>query len=155
MRLRGLIRAKSVELTGPASRTFLKRGKRQGEVTAQTATTKRRIAIWILRLLLGLLFLSIGAAKLSSSLQTVRLFAAIGWGQWFRYLTGLVDVTGALLVFVPRWTCYGALLLACTVGLATFLYVALLHNNPSVPLALTLLAATLAWLTRPRRTKPA
>ncbi|MGD0201721.1 MAG: DoxX family protein [Bryobacteraceae bacterium] len=109
------------------------------------------IAIWALRVSLGLAFLTIGAAKLTSSLQTVQLFAAIGWGQWFRYLTGLLDVIGALLLFVPRWTCYGGLLLACSVGSATVLYLALLHHNPAAPLALTLLAATLAWLTRPRR----
>ena len=36
---------------------------------------------------------------------------------------------GALLLSVPRWTCYGALLLAVTVGTATVLYVALLHKS--------------------------
>jgi putative oxidoreductase len=96
--------------------------------------------------------LMIGAAKLTASLGTVGWFAQLGWGQWFRYLTGLLDVIGALLLFVPRWTCYGALVLACTIGTATVLTIALaLHQNPAVPLVLTLLAAILAWLTRPRR----
>ncbi|MGA2587333.1 MAG: DoxX family protein [Candidatus Aminicenantales bacterium] len=116
----------------------------------ETASRKRLIAIRVLRVLLGLAFLTTGAAKLTGSLHTVQTFVAFGWGQWFRYLTGLLDLTGALLVFVPRWTFYGALLLTCTVGLATVLS---LTRPPDLwpALLLTLLAATLAWLTRPRR----
>jgi hypothetical protein len=32
-------------------------------------------------------------------------------------MTGLLDIAGAVLLFVPRWTCYGAIVLACSVGL--------------------------------------
>ena len=109
----------------------------------------RRIAIWVLRVFLGLAFLTIGFAKLTGTLHTVQTFEAFGWGQWFRYLTGLLDLVGALLVLVPRWTCYGALLLTCTVGLATVL--SLTRPDLWPALSLTLLAATLTWLTRPRR----
>ena len=116
----------------------------------KTAGKARSSSIWGLRVLLGVVFLAIGGAKLAGAWQTVDFFAAIGWGQWFRYLTGLLDVVGALLLFVPRWTCIGALLLVCTVGSATLICVLLLHNNPAVPLILTLLAASLAWLTWPR-----
>ena len=63
------------------------------------------------------------------------------WGQWFRYVTALLDVIGALRLFVPRWTRYGALLLVCTIGLATLLSVVRLYQNRAVPLILTLLAA--------------
>jgi putative oxidoreductase len=110
---------------------------------------RRRIAIWVLRVLLGLAFLTIGIAKLTGTLHTVQTFEAFGWGQWFRYLTGLLDLAGALLVLVPRWTFYGALLLSCTIALATALS---LRRPPDFwpALSLTLLAVTLAWLTRPR-----
>jgi hypothetical protein len=117
-----------------------------------TASKGRTIAIWILRVLLGLAFLAIAGAKLAGIWQTVELFAAIGWGQWFRYLTGLLDAAGAVLLFFPRCTCYGALLLFCTVGSAVVISVTRLHNNPAAGVALTLLAATLVWLTRPRLT---
>ena len=110
---------------------------------------KCRIAIWVLRVLLGLAFLTIGVAKLTGTLHTVQTFEAFGWGQWFRYLTGLLDLAGALLVLVPRWTFYGALLLSCTIGLAAVL--SLRRPIDFWPaLSLTLLAATLAWQTRPR-----
>lgn len=108
----------------------------------------RMIAVWVLRVLLGLIFLTIGSAKLTGAAYTIQLFAAIGWGQWFRYLTGALDVTGALLVLSQWMPFYGAVLLACSVGTAVVLSVALLHNNPAVPVAL---AVAVAWLTRPRR----
>jgi putative oxidoreductase len=120
-------------------------------VAAHAAGKGYTTATWVLRVVLGLTFLAIGAAKLTGAAQTVQVFAAIGWGQWFRYLTGLLDVAGAVLLFVPRWTCYGALLLTCTAGSGTMLYLVQLHHNSAALLALTLLAATLAWVTRPRR----
>jgi uncharacterized membrane protein YphA (DoxX/SURF4 family) len=70
---------------------------------------------------LGLTFLVIGTTKLTGTGNTVEYFAAIAWGQWFRYLTGLLDVAGAALLFVPKLTCYGAIALACSVGTATFI----------------------------------
>ena len=90
---------------------------------------------------------------------TVEFFAAIGWGQWFRYVGGLLDLAGVILLFVPRWTRYGAIVLACTVGLGTVLSFTLWRNDPTtwswvivlVPLVLTLLAIGLVWLTRPQR----
>ena len=58
--------------------------------------------IWFLKVLLGAVFLAIGFAKLSGTLQTVQFFDAIGWGQWFRSATGFLDVAGAALLFVNR-----------------------------------------------------
>ena len=118
------------------------------------------VAIWILRVVLGLTCLTIGAAKLSGAAHSVEYFAAIGWGQWFRFLTGLLDIAGATLLFFPRWTCYGAGVLACSVGLATLISLTVLQGNPLwggsdmtlIPLSFTLLAAMLGWLTRPHRT---
>jgi putative oxidoreductase len=119
----------------------------------------RTIAIWALRVVLGLLFLFVGITKLTGTANTVEYFAAIGWGQWFRYLTGVLDVVGAVLLFVPRWTCYGAIMLACSVGSAAFISLTVFRGNDAwggpitvfVPLVLTLLCVLLAWLTRPRR----
>jgi putative oxidoreductase len=90
-------------------------------VAADKSTKERTIAIWVLRVVLGLIFLEIGTTKLTGTTGTVEYFAALGWGQWFRYVGGLLDVAGAILLFVPRWTCYGAIVLTCTVGLGTVL----------------------------------
>lgn len=45
---------------------------------AEAASGRRTIAIWVLRVFLGLAFLTIGAAKLSASLGTVGWFAQLG-----------------------------------------------------------------------------
>ena len=118
----------------------------------------RTIPIWILRSVLGLIFLAIAATKLTGTTGTVEFFAAIGWGQWFRYFGGLLDLAAVILLFVPRRTFHGAALLTCTVGFGTVLSFNLWRNDPvtwssgivSVPFVLTLLAALLARLTRPR-----
>jgi uncharacterized membrane protein YphA (DoxX/SURF4 family) len=111
----------------------------------------RSIAVTIFRVVLGLAFLAIATVKLTGSLQTVQMFANIGWGQWFRYFTGGLDLVGAVLVLLPRSAFYGALLLMCTVGFAVVLTVAgRIHDSLVPPLVLTALAATVGWLTRPR-----
>jgi putative oxidoreductase len=121
---------------------------------ASGTTGNVRLTItWILRVLLGLTFLGIGIEKLTGTMGTIPFFDAIGWGQWFRYASGALDTAGALLIFAPRWTSYGALIITCTVGLGTYLCFAMALFNPVFPLVLTMLAATLAWLAW--RPKPA
>lgn len=106
----------------------------------------RRIITWILRVLLGITFLAIGIEKLTGTMGTIPFFDAIGWGQWFRYASGVLDTAGAVLIFLPRWTSYGACIITCTVGLGTVLCFTKALFNPIFPLAMTLLAATLVWL---------
>jgi putative oxidoreductase len=117
---------------------------------ASSAGAKARtVFVWTLRMFLGIAFLVIGIEKLTGTMGTIPFFFAIGWGQWFRYVSGVLDTAGALLIFFPRWTCYGALIITCTVGLGTVLCYTMALFNPLFPLGMTLLAATLAWLTRP------
>lgn len=119
----------------------------------------RRMAIWALRLVLGLAFAWVTITKLTGIGNTVEYFAAIGWGQWFRYLTGSIDLAGVILIFVPRWTRYGAIALAGSVGLGALLSLTVLRGDPvwgapamvAVPLLLCFLAASLAWLATPPR----
>jgi putative oxidoreductase len=122
-------------------------------MTLQAPGKTRLIFTWILRVLLGAAFLGIGIEKLTGTMGTIPFFDAIGWGQWFRYSSGALDTAGALLIFVPRWTFLGALIITCTVGLGTFLCFTKDLTNPIFPLVMTLLAATLVWLSW--RPKPA
>jgi putative oxidoreductase len=115
-------------------------------MTSATTAKIRLMITGVLRVLLGLIFLGIGIEKLTGTMGTIPFFDAIGWGQWFRYASGVLDTAGALLVFAPRWTSLGALIITCTVGLGTFLCFTKALYNPIFPLAMTLLAATLAWL---------
>ncbi len=103
-----------------------------------------------------MVFLYVGISKLTGTGNTVEYFAAIGWGQWFRHLTGILDISGVALLVSPKWIFYGAVVLACSVGLGAAISLTVLRGNPiwggpamvAVPLVLTLLAALLAGLTR-------
>jgi putative oxidoreductase len=117
----------------------------------------RAIAAWVLRVIVVLAFLVIAATKLIGTADTLEYFEAIGWGQWYRYLTGSLDVVGAALLLVPRYTFYGALVLISSVGPATVLAMTVLRGDPHwgsldkvlEPLILTSFTIALAWLTWP------
>ena len=63
---------------------------------------------------MAMVFLVEGADKFSNSRLWIRVFNEIGWGQWFRYFTGAVEIAGALLLLVPLTAWVGAALLMCT-----------------------------------------
>lgn len=55
----------------------------------------RRTGTWILQGVVAVAFFAAGAAKLAGAAFMVQLFDQIGLGQWFRYVTGLVEVIGS------------------------------------------------------------
>jgi putative oxidoreductase len=66
---------------------------------------------WVLRIGACGVFLGVGLSKFSSDSMWVKMFEQIGLGDWFRYLTGALQVTGGLL-FLIRKTIYVGLVLA-------------------------------------------
>ena len=112
----------------------------------------KQAVLRVSRAILGLFFVMDGVIKLTGISKTVQLFERIGWGQWFRYFTGvLVLVGGALILLRLRWTYYGALLCACTVGTGALIYAFNLHRDPTLPTVITLLTLALALLAYPER----
>ena len=82
--------------------------------TVETRGRQDVLISWILRLAVAGVFLSVGASKFDADAYWVKVFNQIGWGDWFRYLTGILQVTGAVLVVVPRTFTIGIGILACT-----------------------------------------
>src|SRR5260370_24812247 len=70
------------------------------------------IALWVLRVVVGLAFLAAGGSKLSGAPAMVAMFAKIGFGQWFRILTGLLELAAPIGLFIPPLTLYAAARLA-------------------------------------------
>ena len=70
-------------------------------------------AVWILRIALALIFVVVGFVKIPGSIHPmwVRLFDRIGFGQWFRYFTALVEIVGGMLMLVPSATLVSVVLL--------------------------------------------
>jgi putative oxidoreductase len=103
------------------------------------------IVLWTLQVLVALAFAAAGSGKLLGSADMVALFDAIGIGQWFRYVTGSLEVLGALLLLVPGKSVFGALLLASVMAGAIVAHVTVLHTPPTAPLVLFALTALIAW----------
>jgi putative oxidoreductase len=77
----------------------------------------------------------------------VATFATIGLGHWFRALTGVLEVAGAIGLFSPRITGYAAPLLVTIMVGAIITHLAFLGGDPAPAIALLLLSASSAWLT--------
>src|SRR5262249_24670411 len=69
---------------------------------------------WVIRGGIALFFLLFGFDKFSSS--WTKLFDSIGFCQWFRIFTGIVEIAGAILVLIPKPALYGLCLLAATMA---------------------------------------
>jgi putative oxidoreductase len=110
----------------------------------------RMIALWVLRVVMGLAFLAAGGSKLAGAPAMVAMFAKIGFGQWFRILTGLLEVAGAIGLFVPRFAVYAASMLGVVMVGAVGFHLTRLGGNPVPPIVLLLLAILIVWLSKRR-----
>lgn len=101
-----------------------------------------------LRVLLTLAFAAAGIAKLMGVPMMVETFDAVGVGQWFRYVTGIIEVGSAILLWVPGFQAIAAGLLLCTMIGASIAHLTVL-SSPIVPaLVLGVLAAVTLWANR-------
>src|SRR3954467_11338224 len=122
---------------------------KESSMTATTLPVARSrfaiVFVWTLQVLAAAMFLFAGTSKLAGAPLMGQQFGTIGLGQWFRYLTGTIEVVSALLLLVPSLALYGALALAVTMVGAIITHLAIIGGSP-VP-AIVLLAATsaVAW----------
>ena len=106
------------------------------------------IALWAVQIALAGMFLLAGTPKLLGAPVMVGLFDAIGIGQWFRYLTGFIEVGSALALLVPSLAVFGALALVATMvgAIATHLFI--IGGSPALPAILLLGSAGVVWARR-------
>jgi putative oxidoreductase len=113
-----------------------------------SANTNRRI-LWTVRVLLALAFGAAGAAKLAGAAPMVQVFDLIGIGQWFRYVTGIVEVVGAILMLVPRAGLLAGLLLFVTMVCAVMTHLFVISGSPMLAIVLAILSGFVAYRLRP------
>jgi putative oxidoreductase len=108
------------------------------------------VGLWILQIGAAGMFLMVGFFKLSGDPRMVGLFDAIGFGQWFRYVTGSLEVLGAVLLLIPRLSGLAALLLVGTMlgAVATHLFV--VGGSPLPAIILLIVTGVIAWGRRKR-----
>ncbi|MDZ4367501.1 MAG: DoxX family protein [Afipia sp.] len=105
-------------------------------------------ALWTLKGLLAAVFLSAGGAKIYGVPIMVENFQQIGLGQWFRYLTGILEIVGGIMVLMPPVVAIGGVLLSCIMvgAIATHL---LLMGGSAVPaIVLLVLSAIVVFAHR-------
>ena len=107
-----------------------------------------RGALWLTQIALAAMFMIVGGLKLTGAPQLVALFDAIGIGQWFRYVTGSIEVVSAVALLVPAWAAFGALLLIPTMVGAVFTHLFIVGGS-AVPATILLIGAlAIAWARR-------
>lgn len=102
---------------------------------------------WALRVGVALVFGVFALEKLAGT-SWVAIFGAIGLGQGFRYVTGIVQLAGGALLLVPRTARLGGALIASTVLGAIVIHLAVLDTGlagAAVPAALLPLVIGAAW----------
>ena len=119
--------------------------------TTNALTAQRRrgttIALWVVQIGLAAMFLMSGGAKLTAAPTMVALFDAIGWGPWFRYVTGAIETSAAVALLIPSAAAYGAMLLIPTMVGAIVTNLSL-GRSVIPPLVLLLVASAVAWARR-------
>jgi uncharacterized membrane protein YphA (DoxX/SURF4 family) len=120
------------------------------ESLISNSSTRRwpSILLWILRALLALLFAAAGAFKLAGAPPMVDEFARVGLGQWFRYFTGVCELSGAALLLWPRTVAFGAALLACVSIGAFFAQLLVLHQDVIHAIVFAAILGGIAWVKR-------
>jgi len=94
---------------------------------------------WLPRIAVALVFVSVGSSKFQDPMW-VRLFGQIGFGQWFRYLTGVMQIAGGILALIPRTALAGVALAACTMLGAAIAWLTVLHAPWNAPIPDAILA---------------
>jgi hypothetical protein len=107
----------------------------------QHSSRVKNVALWALQILTVAIFLLAGFGALSGHPMMVATFDKIGIGQWFRYVTGGIEVASAILLLIPRLTPVGAALLFCTTVGAALSHLFLIGGSPVPALVLACFAA--------------
>jgi putative oxidoreductase len=109
------------------------------------------VALWAVTLPTAAMFLMAGSMKLGGAPPMVQMFDMIGVGQWFRYLTGAIEVVSAIALLIPSLALFGALALIPTMVGGILTHVFVIGGSFAVPLTLLLATSFIAWVRFSRR----
>ena len=80
----------------------------------------------------------------------VEEFGLFGVGQWFRYLTGLLELAGGIAIVVPPISVFGAMLLLAGDAGALVAQLAVIHQDWIHTIVIGGILVTLIYLQRAR-----
>jgi uncharacterized membrane protein YphA (DoxX/SURF4 family) len=115
----------------------------------------KNVGLWVLSSLIAAMFLFSGFTKLMGAEMHVLNFERWGYPAWFMYVVGLIEVSGAVFVLVPRLASYAALLLSVIMLGAIVTHVAAAEYAMLVmPVMLLVFLEVVAWGRWPRLALP-
>ena len=118
----------------------------EGRRASSDSTAKIvNVGLWILQIAAAGMFLMVGFFKLSGDPPLVGLFETIGLGQWFRYLTGTLEMAGAVLLLIPRTSGLGALILVGVMVGAVITHLFIVGGSPMPAIILLIVTGVVAW----------
>jgi uncharacterized membrane protein YphA (DoxX/SURF4 family) len=103
---------------------------------------------WLLQVAAAAIFLMAGSKKLMADPHMVEVFATVGIGQWFRILTGVLEVGGGIALLVPRLAASSAAMLAVVMVGAIGAHLTVLGGSPGLGFALLGACLAIVWLRR-------
>jgi|TARA_B100002003_G_scaffold90810_1_gene84794 uncharacterized membrane protein YphA (DoxX/SURF4 family) len=104
--------------------------------------------ILAIKILVSLAFLGAGLSKLAGVEMMVTTYEEIGFGQWFRYLTGVIEVGSVILLWLGSKQVFGAFLLVCTMLGAVLTHYFILGPSAVPAIVLGLLSAYILYYYR-------
>jgi uncharacterized membrane protein YphA (DoxX/SURF4 family) len=99
---------------------------------------------WLCRAGVAVFFIYIGSTKFGPTSGWIPIFDRIGLGQWFRYLTGTMQIGGGILLLIPQTGLLGATILASTMLGAVVAQLFILHGGIVAIMPAALLAGVIA-----------
>ena len=111
-----------------------------------TATARGvfNVALWVLQVVVAGFFLMSAMGKFANAEPAASTFEAVGFGDWFRHLTGGLEVAGAAALFVPRLAGAAGLAFVGLTVCATLTELFISGGGVFLPLLLLVLSAVIA-----------
>ena len=114
--------------------------------SAGTRRSPRHLGIWALQVVVA--FFAAGLAKLAGVPFMIQVFDQIGVGQWFRIVTGVVEIVGAFALVYPGMAAIGGVWLGFTMVCAVATHIFVLPSSPAPAAVLLALNALIVYLRR-------
>jgi hypothetical protein len=116
----------------------------------QPRTRTVTVTLWTAQILLAAFLLFASALpKLFAEANAIDTFDKIGWGEWFRYFTGVVEAAGAIGLVIPRLAGAAATaLIGLMVGAALTQILVLEPVWSLLPVAYGVIFAWIGWTRR-------
>ena len=111
-------------------------------------TRFKKAVTWSLQIILAMIFLTVGMAKISGVQSSVDLFQSVGMGQWLRYLVGMVEVACSVLLLFGPYASFGAGVLMIVMAGAVMSHLLLIGGSVAPSLGLGLIAGCVLYLRR-------